>query len=202
MKQSVSHFFTVIKSIGLIGATRLAFDLLISKAMFPGVRILRRPFYIRNEGMLQMGKGFSCAPGLIIDVFGKSSKIVIGEGVMAYHNLHIGAIDSVIIGNRVLIASGVYISDHSHGCYSGENHSNPKIPPMERGLVSNPVTIGDDTWIGENVSILPGVDIGKGVVIGAGAVVTGNIPDYSIAVGAPARVIKKFDFEKGLWMPV
>lgn len=54
-----------------------------------------------------------------------------------------------------------------------------------------PVVIGDDCWIGGNVSILPGVTIGNGCTIGAGSVVTKSIPAYSVAVGSPARVIKK-----------
>lgn len=54
-----------------------------------------------------------------------------------------------------------------------------------------PVTIGDDCWIGGNVTILPGVTIGKGTTIGSGSVVTKSIPEFSVAVGSPAKVIKK-----------
>ena len=53
------------------------------------------------------------------------------------------------------------------------------------------VTIGDDCWIGGNVIILPGVTIGKGCTIGAGSVVTKDIPEYSVAIGSPAKVVKK-----------
>jgi acetyltransferase-like isoleucine patch superfamily enzyme len=56
-----------------------------------------------------------------------------------------------------------------------------------------PVSIGDDCWIGGNVSILPGVKIGNGCTIGAGSVVTKSIPAYSVAVGSPARVIRKVE---------
>ena len=139
---------------------------------------------------------------MIIDVISKNAQIKIGKNVMAYHNLHIGALDSVVIGNRVLIASSVYISDHQHGSYSGNRQSSPLEPPIERQLVSNPVTIGDDVWIGEKVSILPGVTIGKGVIIGAGAVVNKDLPNHVIAVGVPAKVIKKFDFEKDSWISI
>ncbi len=187
-------------SMGVFGLIRLTLDLIYSKILFPKARILRRPFYIRNEGKLIIGTGFSCGPGLIIDVFGENAKVEIGQNVMAYHNLHIGAIESVVIGDRVLIASGVYISDHGHGKYSGEIQSNPLVPPVERTLTGASVKIGDDVWIGERVAILPGVSIGKGVILGAGAVVTSSLPDYVIAIGVPAKVVKVFDFEKNKWM--
>ena len=188
-----------IRGFGVRGTVKLFFDFILSKILFPQVRILRRPFYIRNEGSLTIGKGFSSAPGLIIDIFGGNARVEIGDNVMAYHGLHIGAIDSVKIGDRVLIASGVYISDHSHGNYSGESQSNPLEPPAKRPLSSSSVKIEADVWLGENVSVLPGVFIGKGSIIGAGSVVISKIPDYSIAVGVPAKVIKRFNFDSEMW---
>jgi lipopolysaccharide O-acetyltransferase len=197
---SLKFIFKLCGSMNLFSIFRLFFDLIFTKIFYPNALILRRPIYIRKEGTLTLGKGFSCGPGLIIDLFGVNSKIEIGDGVKAYHNLHIGALDSVIIGNRVLIASGVYISDHSHGNYSGALHSSPMEPPVKRELVSNPIKIGDDVWLGENVSILPGVKIGNGSIIGAGAVVNSNIPEYCIAAGVPAKLIKKYSFEKKQWV--
>jgi acetyltransferase-like isoleucine patch superfamily enzyme len=55
------------------------------------------------------------------------------------------------------------------------------------------VTIGDDCWIGGNVTIMPGVTIGKGCTVGSGSIVTKDIPEFSVAVGNPARVVKKVD---------
>jgi len=196
----MNKLFILIGSMNVLALLRLSLDLLYTKFFFPKARIVRRPNYIRNEGVLDIGKGLSSGPGLIIDVIGKNAKVEIGKNVMSYHNLHIGAIDSVVIGDRVLIASGVYISDHHHGNYSGDHQSSPLESPIDRPLTSSPVKIGDDVWIGERVSILPGVSIGNGVVIGAGAVVTKDLPDYVIAVGAPAKVIKKYDFNKKVWI--
>jgi len=192
--------FRLFSSMNIVALFRLFLDLLQSKIFFPNARIIRRPNYIRNEGNLIMGKGFSCGPRLIIDIFGKNASVKIGKDVMAYHGLHIGAINSVEIGDGVLIASDVYISDHSHGSYKGEMQSSPDQLPVDRELTSSPVKIGNNVWIGEKVSILPGVTIGEGAVIGAGSVVTRNIPSQTIAVGAPAVVIKTYDSERGEWV--
>jgi lipopolysaccharide O-acetyltransferase len=98
------------------------------------------------------------------------------------------------------MASGIFISDHSHGSYSGSDASSPLIPPNERPLVSKEVFIDDDCWLGEKVAVLPGVTVGKGSIIGAGSVVTSDIPPYTIAVGIPARPVKKYDFESKQWI--
>lgn len=58
---------------------------------------------------------------------------------------------------------------------------------------AQPIVIGDDCWLGANVTVLPGVTIGRGCTIGAGAVVSSDIPEYSVAVGVPAKVVKKVD---------
>jgi len=70
-----------------------------------------------------------------------------------------------------------------------------KVPDLE---ITKPITVGDNVYIGNNVIILPGVNIGNNVIVGAGAVVTKSIPENSVAVGVPAKVIKTADeyFEK------
>jgi len=198
----LSKSYSLFKSMGLLSFTRLALDLFFTKVFFPKARIIRRPYYIRNKGKFIFGKGFSSGPGLIIDILSKEAKLEIGYNFMAYHNLHIGTLEKVSIGDRVLVASGVYISDHSHGNYSDEIQSSPLEAPVERTLFSSPIKISDDVWLGERVTILPGVSIGKGTIVGAGAVVTSNLPDYVIAIGVPAKVVKEFNFEKKKWMPI
>ncbi len=196
----ISKFFKILKSYGIFGFTRLVYNIILSKILFPSARIIRQPFYIREEGTIDFGKNFSSNAGLIIDVYGKDSKLIIGNNVTVNYNLHVGVCNEVKIGNNVLIASGVYISDHDHGSYGGKEHTSPLIPPNERKLNISSVEIGDDCWIGERVSILPGVKIGKGVILGTGTVVKSDLPDYVIAVGTPARIVKKFDFQINEWV--
>ena len=116
-------------------------------------------------------------------------QILIGDNVNIETDCHISAINKVSIGNNVLMASFVYISDHSHGDVNDSENS--QLPPLERPLYSKgPIVIEDDVWLGEKVSVLPGVHIGRGAIIGANSVVTKDIPAYAVAVGAPAKVIK------------
>ena len=128
-------------------------------------------------------------------------KIVFKGNFSASDFCHIGATNYIEFGDNVLLGSKVYITDHQHGRYSGERQSSPDTPPGERELTTDKsVIIGDNVWVGDNVVILPGVTIGSGCVIGANSVVSKSIPDNCIAVGVPARVIKRYEFEMQEWV--
>lgn len=117
----------------------------------------------------------------------------IGNGSIIGNFNHIYATKKIIIGEKVLTADKVYISDNLH------SYDNPLIPIMNQPIKqNNEVFIGGGCWIGENVCIL-GASIGKNCVIGANSVVTKDIPDYSIAVGNPARIIKRYNLKSKLW---
>jgi len=115
--------------------------------------------------------------------------LVFGDRVNIEQGVHITCSESLKIGENTTISSYVYISDTSHDC------TVPNGSILDHGLITKPVIIGKGVFIGTGVKILPGVSIGNYSIIGANAVVTHNIPDYSIAVGIPARVIKKFNLE-------
>lgn len=122
--------------------------------------------------------------------------LIIGEGSIIGNFNHIYATKNITIGKNVLIADKVYISDNLH---SYEDITLPISKQPIKQLKS--VIIGDGTWIGENVCIL-GVSIGVNCVIGANSVVTKEIPDYCVAVGSPARVIKEFNRISKTWEKV
>ena len=126
----------------------------------------------------------------------------IGKNCQFGDNTHIVALKSVHIGENVLIASKVFISDTSHGSYTENGGSDPMIEPVKRKLVSCPVKIGDNVWIGENAVILSGVTIGNGSVIGANSVVTKDIEKCSVACGIPARIIKRWKNDSEEWHSV
>lgn len=133
-----------------------------------------------------------------LSVYGDSinDSIIIGNNCYIGYNFTVLASSKskIIIGNNVLIASSVIITNENHGI-----DPTNKINYMDQELTSNDVYIGDGCWIGEKVCILPGVQIGKKCIIGAGAVVTKSIPEYSIAVGNPAKITKIYNFKTKRW---
>jgi acetyltransferase-like isoleucine patch superfamily enzyme len=127
-------------------------------------------------------------------------QIVIGDEVCFSNGVHISAIASIEIGSRCLFGSRIYIADHNHGIYSGEQQSSPEEPPSLRQLGGGgAVVIGDNVWVGDNSVILGPVTIGKGAIVGANSVVRGLVPANTIIAGAPAKPIKVFNFTTGKW---
>jgi len=147
-----------------------------------------------NPQYITIGNNFSANYNLRLEAWdyyaGQKFKpqISIGDNVSLGTDVHIGCIDKVTIGNNVLMASRIYISDHSHGDINAEALA---IPPLQRFLVSKgPVIIEDNVWIGEGACVMPGVHIGKNAIIGANAVVTKNVPANAVMGGVPAKIIK------------
>lgn len=127
---------------------------------------------------------------------GFDAKLIIEDGCSIGNFNHIFATRSIVLHKNVLTADKVYISDNLH------NYRDISIPVNRQPIVQiNDVEIGEGSWLGENVCVI-GAKIGKHCVIGANSVVTHDIPDYSVAVGAPARVIKQYDFEINEWKKI
>jgi acetyltransferase-like isoleucine patch superfamily enzyme len=156
--------------------------------------LIRRPRNILGGHHITLGSNFDAFPGLRIEAFDRhldkqfSPRIIIGDRVSINYDCHIGCVNEITIGNDVLLASRVYISDHSHGT---QDYSDIDIPPSERKVFSKgPVVIEDGVWIGEGACVLPGVRVGRHAIVGANAVVARDVPPYTIVGGVPARVLK------------
>lgn len=122
------------------------------------------------------------------------SKLVIEDGAVIGDFCHIFATKSIVIHKNVLFANSVYISDNSHA------FQNINIPILKQNIIQkNTVEIGEGSWLGEHVCVI-GATIGRNCVIGANSVVTHDIPDYCVAVGSPARIIKRFDQISRTWL--
>ena len=172
--------------------------------IFKNARLIRFPFRVRGKQYIKIGKGFTTGFNCRIDALNINNLdekylIEIGENVEINDEVHIGATEKIIIEDNVLIASKVYISDHNHGSYKGDEQDSPMSIPKERKIYSSPIKIEKNVWIGELCCILQGVTIGEGSIIGAMSVVTKDIPPYTIAVGSPAKLIKRYNFENKKW---
>ena len=187
----------------IISLFKLGISYLNTKIFYRNSRLIRLPFDIRNKSNIYLGKGLTTGVGCRIEAFPTLKKGIVlklGNNIQMNDYVHITAMENVSIGNNVLLASKIYISDCVHGSYAGnENDSNPNITPSKRQLFSKPVILEDNVWLGEFVSVLPGVKIGKGTIVGANSVVSKSLPEYVIAVGSPAKPIKKFNFQNSRW---
>ena len=115
-------------------------------------------------------------------------QLTIGDGCSFGAFNHITCTNKIKIGNNVLVGKWVTITDNSHG---NTDINSLKTKPSRRPIVSKgPVIIGNNVWIGDKATILAGVTIGNNAVIGANSIVTHDIPDFAIAVGNPAKILK------------
>lgn len=174
-----------------------AWALVCTKLCYRPARLIRRPVYIRGREHMLFGSGFTTGYGCRFEMFPKNQEVTLHIGVNCKFGdyVHITASERVTIGNDCLFASHIYISDTNHGDMTND----PMTPPDSWPLSSTPVCIGERVWLGEGVAILPGSTIGDGCIIGAHAVVKGEIPAYTVAVGSPARIVKKYNFENKKW---
>jgi acetyltransferase-like isoleucine patch superfamily enzyme len=192
----------LLKRYNFLQIFKLFINAIRTKFIFSNARIIRFPIDVRGKKFISVANGFTTGVGCRLEAYPEDNNVVlrIGKNVQINDYVHITAMRHITIGDNVLMASKIYISDCSHGSYLGnENDSNPDINPIERPLFAKAVMIEDNVWLGEFVSVLPGVTIGKGSIIGANSVVSKSIPSYVIAVGSPAKPIKKFNFQSQRW---
>lgn len=160
-----------------------------------------KPTTIFNERFITIGKDTLIGPDISL-----SAGMVPGQECITYPVVSIGdrcligrgsgivGHFSIEIGNDVWTGHNVYITDQNHG------YEDVTRPISQQSQPERAVKIGDGSWLGYGSVVLPGVTIGRHVVIGANSVVTHDIPDFSVAVGAPAKVIKTF--ADGQWQTV
>ena len=191
------------KFYGFKGLFKLIYFKINTILFFPNSRLIRLPFILRGKRYIDFGYGLTTGVGCRFEAYynlNSKKTLIFGKNVQLNDYVHITAMNKVFIGDNVLMASKIYISDCSHGFYSGEEmDSSPEQHPIDRCYNISEVVIEDNVWLGEFVSVLPGVTIGKGAIIGSNSVVTKDIPANTIAVGSPAKVIKKYNFETKKW---
>lgn len=163
------------------------------------------PRRIVNPGQITLGDDCYIGPNSTLVACGQVGKpfplqqfrgrIVLGSRVWATHSLQLFATERVEIEDDVMFGANVFICDCQHGYGTAE-------VPYKNQVYDHvkPIRIGAGSWIGQNVVVMPGVVIGRQAIVGANSVVTKSIPSACIAVGVPARVIRRYDASARRWV--
>jgi acetyltransferase-like isoleucine patch superfamily enzyme len=142
-----------------------------------------------REGRLEVGQHALLEPHVWLTGPG-AAQIRIGSGTFLNISVMVAALELVEIGDHCMFANGCFVTDANH------RFDDPVAPVPWQGFASRgPTRIEDNVWCGANVVVTSGVTIGRRSVIGAGSVVTTDIPPFSIATGAPARVQREIEYE-------
>ena len=140
-----------------------------------------------QEGRLRIGRDTLLEPGVWLTAPGQA-RIHIGSGTFLNQRVMVAALELVEIGDHCMFANGCFVTDADHRVDDLER------PITWQGFTSKgPTRIGDNVWCGANVVVTSGVTIGERCVIGANSVVNRDLPPFSVAAGAPARVIRTLD---------
>jgi len=140
---------------------------------------------LAGAARLSVGRNFVALDGFHAVLTGD---VRIGDNVFFNEGCHLSVVQGVRIGDGCLFGEKVSIHDEDHRF--GAEYADVPLP--ERGMVAAAVVIGDNVWVGAKASILRGTTIGSGSVIAAHAVVTADVPPRSLAVGAPARIVRSW----------
>jgi acetyltransferase-like isoleucine patch superfamily enzyme len=156
-------------------------------AAFGADSLMIRPAWLERPELIEIGARVWIGPRASFEVGGKAAEqnrtaIRLGDGVVLRHHVTISAHESIVIEDDVLIAAwtSIYDLDHTLGRRGNAIWHPHRVAP---------VRIGCGTWLGERVAVLRGATIGRHCIVGANAVVKGEIPDYSVVAGVPARVV-------------
>jgi acetyltransferase-like isoleucine patch superfamily enzyme len=158
-------------------------------ASFGRRSVIELPVRLHGERRIAVGSDVFVGSGSwlqVLDGAGDRPALTIGDGTSIAGGCVLSASVSVRLGRHVLLARNVYVSDHSHA------FGDPARPILAQGIDRvAPVEIEDGAWLGQNVVVGPGVRIGRGAVVGANSVVLDDVPAHTVAVGAPARVVRE-----------
>ena len=167
-----------------------------SGILFPTVSLYGEP-YIRIGRDVIIGPYCSLAAGVMPGHVPETDPVVtIGDRVLIGRGSGVVGHQSITVGDGVFTGHNVYITDANHG------YEDIHLTIGEQFAPPRPVVIGRGSWLGHGTIVLPGSTIGEHVAVGAGSVVTGDLPSFSVAVGSPARVVRRYDTDREAWVSV
>lgn len=152
-----------------------------------------KPCFLEGIRKIKIGNKTRIFPGIRIQAIG-NGKVNIGNNVAIEQNCHITSAEScLVIEDNVTIAANAFITNIDH------EYKDITKSVLEQELIYKTTKIGEGSFIGYGAAIQAGTILGKHCVVGTNAVVRGTFPDYSVIVGCPAKIIKKFNLETQMW---
>lgn len=159
---------------------------------FKMLSYIGKPIYLHKVSNCFIGKNVRIYPGLRIETH-YGGKIKIEDGVAIGQNFHITSASNLVIKKNTTILGNVFITNIDHDYKEISKHI------MKQKYLIKETEIGENCFIGYGSAIQAGTKLGKQCVVGANSVVRGEFPDYCVIVGAPARIIKKYNIQKKIW---
>ena len=153
---------------------------------------LGKPTYLKGTKRIFIDKKVRIFPHLRMETHFNGS-IHIQEDVVISQNVHITSAGKLLIGKKSLILANVFITNIDHHYQEIGRHV------VEQEYMVKETVIGENCFIGMGAAIMAGTKLGKQCIVGANSVVRGEFPDYCVLAGAPARIIKKYDPNSGIW---
>ena len=154
---------------------------------------LGKPVYIRNFKRIFIGKKVRIFPGARIEVLDKDSSVIFEDNISIGQNFHITSRGNLVIGKNTTFAENIMVTNIDHDYKEIDQHI------LEQKHIVRETKIGENCFIGFGVVIQAGTILGKQCIVGANSVVRGTFPDYSVIVGVPAKVIKRYNEKSSVW---
>ncbi len=164
--------------------------------------VIYKPMMVTGKKYIEIGNRVTFRNFARIEVIDKwkeqtfTPKLIIGDGTSFEQNLHLTCAGDMIIGKNCTFTGNIMISNIIHSFDTIDRSI------LLNDLIVKPVIVGDNCFIGYGAKIMPGVKLGNNCIVGAGSVVTKTFPSYSIVAGNPAKIIKKYDFDRKEWVKV
>ena len=189
----------------LMNKFKKIFWILCNKLLFKHLgkkSYIKKPLMLNGKKYISLGNNVNFREGARIECVDKwldkkfEPSIIVGDNTVFEQHIHLTTAGTIEIGKNCSILARTMITSIEH------DYSKINIPILKQKINVSNVKIGDNCFIGMDVKIFPGVSIGDNVIIGANSIVMCDLPSYTVAVGTPAKVIKKYDFGKGLWIKI
>ena len=152
-----------------------------------------KPLFLLGAKKIYIGKNVRIFPNVRIEVHGKNSTLTIKDDVGIAQNVHITTGANLIIGKSSTILANVFITDIDH------DYQEIGVSILKQKNIIRETSIGENCFIGYGAAIQAGTVLGYQCVVGANSVVRGIFPDYSVIVGSPARIVKRYNIETKSW---